>query len=403
MASDPSSVAARIDWGSRTRRLWFLGLAPLLLVVALVVFFLRFGPLGIFQAAFPPVEQLTVNRVALSPGSLTISVTNGGPSQVTVAQVLVDDAYWAHTMIPWHTIPRLSSATVTVPYPWVEGETHKITLITSTGLTFTHTVEVAAQSPRPNALFFWTFSLLGIYVGVIPVFLGVLWFPFLRALERRWLHFFLSFTVGLLVFLGIDAITEALKSAQALPGAFQGTALVTAGVVTSILALLAVGRMASDRQPTSILLLTAYMIAVGIGLHNLGEGLAIGAAYNLGKVSLGTFLVIGFMLHNTTEGLGIVAPIAHEPTSYRHLIALGAVAGVPTILGVWLGGFTYWPVLTTLFLAVGAGAIFQVVYQVHKLMATAAGTEKSFATLHSLGGFVLGLLVMYVTGLIVAF
>ena len=400
MASDRPSVAAVLKEGSRFRTRWFYGLAPLLLAAALVVFFLRFGPLGVFQAAFPPVDQLTVNRVALSPGSFTISVTNGGPSQVTVAQVLVDEAYWQHTITPASTIPRLSSATITVLYPWVEGETHKLTLMTPTGLTFTHTVEVATESPRPNALFFLTFSLLGIYVGVIPVFLGVLWFPFLRTLERRWLHFFLSLTAGLLVFLGIDAITEALESAQTLPGAFQGTALVTIGVVASVLALIAVGRIASQRQPMSVLLVTAFMIALGIGLHNLGEGLAIGAAYNLGKVSLGTFLVIGFMLHNITEGLGIVAPIAHQPTSYRHLIALGAVAGLPTILGAWLGGFTYWPVLATLFLAVGAGAIFQVVYQVHKLMV--AETEKNLSSLLNLAGFALGLLIMYVTGLIVA-
>jgi zinc transporter, ZIP family len=399
MASDHTTVVGPIHQRATSRRLWFYGLAPLLLVVALVVVFLRFGPLGVFQAAFPPVELLTVNRVALSPGSLTISVTNGGPSQVTVAQVLVDEAYWQHTITPARDIPRLGSATITVPYPWVEGETHKLTFMTSTGLTFTHTVEVATETPRPSGLYFVTFSLLGIYVGVIPVFLGVLWFPFLRTLERRWLHFFLSLTAGLLVFLGIDAITEALASAQALPSAFQGTALVTVGVAASVLALTAVGRFASQRRPTSLLLFTAFMVALGIGLHNLGEGLAIGAAYNLGKVSLGTSLVIGFMLHNTTEGLGIVAPIARERTSYRHLIALGTIAGLPTVFGAWLGGFTYWPVLATSFLAVGAGAIFQVVWQIHKLMV--AETEKNVSGLLNLAGFALGLLIMYVTRLIV--
>jgi len=144
----------------------------------------------------------------------------------------------------------------------------------------------------------------------------------------------------------------------------------------------------------------AYLIAIGIGLHNLGEGLAIGAAYNLGKLALGTFLVIGFMLHNTTEGLGIVAPVAREGAALRDLVGLGLVAGAPTIAGTWLGGFTYSPVLATLFLALGAGAIFQVVYEVLKLMIADAAQE--VATLINVLGFALGLLIMYLTGLFVA-
>jgi len=160
--------------------------------------------------------------------------------------------------------------------------------------------------------------------------LGVLWFPFLRGLGRRWVHFFLSLTAGLLVFLGVDALAEALESAGSLPGAYQGPALVAVGVLGSVLALVAAGRVARGRGGSSRLLV-AYLIAIGIGLHNLGEGLAIGAAYNLGKVSLGTFLVIGFMLHNTTEGLGIVAPIARESATMRDLSALCVVAGAPTI------------------------------------------------------------------------
>ncbi|KRT77550.1 MAG: metal cation transporter [Armatimonadetes bacterium CSP1-3] len=260
-------------------------------------------------------------------------------------------------------------------------------------------MEVAAESPQPTAQFLLTFTLLGVYVGIIPVFLGVLWFPFLRRLARRWVHFFLSLTAGLLVFLGVDALAEALESAGNVPAAFQGTALVAVGFLASSLALIAAGRLARGRVSSSRLLV-AYLIAIGIGLHNLGEGLAIGAAYNLGKLALGTFLVIGFMLHNTTEGLGIVAPVAREGAALRDLVGLGLVAGAPTIAGTWLGGFTYSPVLATLFLALGAGAIFQVVYEVLKLMIADAAQE--VATLINVLGFALGLLIMYLTGLFVA-
>ncbi len=400
MASErtPAVAAGRAAAPSRAR-LWLYGLLPLLLLALFVVLFLRFGPLGLFRAAFPPLEELTITRVVLRPAHFDVYVTNGGPSPVTIAQVLVDNAYWNFTIHPGRTVARLGRARITIPYPWVEGEMHGITLLSSNGIPFTHTVEVAAASPQPTAQFLLTFTLLGVYVGVIPVFLGVLWFPFLRRLARRWIHFFLSLTAGLLVFLGVDALEGALESARTVPGAFQGTALVAVGFLGSILALIVIGRLAQRRGGSSRLVV-AYLIATGIGLHNLGEGLAIGAAYNLGKLALGTFLVIGFMLHNTTEGLGIVAPVAREGATPSQLAALGAVAGVPTIAGAWLGGFTYSPVLSTLFLAVGGGAIFQVVYEVLKLMLADAARE--VATVTNVAGFALGLLIMYLTGLFVA-
>lgn len=396
MASEPAPVAEAV---AVRARVWGYALLPLALLGVFVLLFLRFGPLGVLRAAFPPVEELTITRVALRPGLLEVFLTNGGPAAATVAQVLVDDAYWHFTIHPGPTVPRLGRASITVPYPWVQGETHTITLLTASGLTFTHTVEVATESPRPTKAFLASFTLLGAYVGVVPVFVGVLWFPFLRRLPRRWVHFFLSLTAGLLVFLGVDALEGALASAGAVPGAFQGTALVATGLLGSVLALLVIGRLAGGRAASSRLVV-AYLIAAGIGLHNLGEGLAIGAAYNLGQIALGTFLVIGFMLHNATEGLGIVAPLAREGAALRHLLALGTVAGAPTIGGTWIGGFTYSPVLATLFLAVGAGAIFQVVVEVGRLMVGEASRE--VATALNTAGFVLGLAIMYLTGLFVA-
>ena len=377
---------------------WLWALLPLALLAVLVVLLLRFGLLGVFQAAFPPVEELTIDRVTLRPGQMVIHVTNGGPHPATVAQVLVDDAYWEFAIEPDRTIPRLGKVAITLSYPWVEGEAHHIRLITSTGLTFKHTVEVAAQSPRVDARYLATFTLLGVYVGVIPVFLGLLWFPFLRQLEERWVAFFLSLTAGLLLFLGVDALREALEVAGTLPPAYQGTGLVLVGLVVTILVLIAVSRrVVGGADAVRRRLALAFLIAIGIGLHNLGEGLAIGAAYSLGKIALGTFLVIGFTIHNTTEGLGIVAPIARDRPHLGTLALLGVVAGVPTILGAWLGGFNYSPVLATFFLAVGAGAIFQVVYELIKLM---VGERPALS--YQVAGFAAGLLVMYITGLFVA-
>ena len=387
---------------SKPRNVVLLGLGPLALLAVFVALFLAFGPLGLFEAGFPPVEELTVDRVVLRPDEMIVHVTNGGPDPVTVAQVLVDDAYWQHTMVPDRTVPRLGRATITIPYQWVEGEAHAIKLLTSSGVAIVHEVTVAMETPRPDARYLWTFALIGVYVGVIPIFVGLMWFPFLRRIGRRWLNFFLSLTGGLLVFLGVDTFAEALEASDKVPGAFQGKGLVTIGIVGTFLALTVIVRMSTRNTtdgPQSRYLL-AFLIAVGIGLHNLGEGLAIGAAYALGEVALGAFLVLGFLLHNTTEGLGIAAPLAVDRPPLSRFVILGAVAGLPTILGAWIGGFVYSPIFATLFLAIGAGAIFQVVYELSKMVVRQAGDE--LMTAYNFAGFVAGLLVMYVTGLFVA-
>ncbi|HJU87896.1 MAG TPA: hypothetical protein VJ672_00805 [Gemmatimonadaceae bacterium] len=362
---------------------------------------MRVGPLGVFRAVFPPVEELTIERVSFpEPNLMRVRVVNGGPEPVTIAQLFVDDASWVHTIDGPRTVERLGGRTLNVPYPWVEGEPHTVTLVTSTGLTFSHDVAVATQSPEPSARYVATFALLGLYVGVVPVFLGLLWLPFLRGISRKWVDFFLSLTIGLLVFLGVDAIAEALEMSARVPGAFQGLGLVLLGALATPLLLAAIGhrrgRSGQGRSPFYV----AMLIALGIGLHNLGEGLLIGASYATGEIALGTFLVIGFLLHNTTEGLGIVAPLAGEQVRARSLILLGALAGIPTILGAWIGGFTYSPVWTTLFFAIGAGAIAQVVYELWRLFAKRG--ESGLTSPLNAGGLVAGLALMWLTGLVVA-
>ncbi len=381
--------------------LWFKGLAPLVLLAALVAAFLRLGPVGVFRQAFPPVEQLTVERIRLpQAGVMEVEVVNGGPEPVTVAQVMVDDANWVHSVGGTRIIGRLEGRTIKIPYPWVEGEPHTVTLVTSTGLTFSGEVPVATLSPPVDARYLTTFALLGIYAGVIPVFIGLLWLPFVRAVNRKWIDFFLSLTIGLLIFLGADALEESVATAALVPGAFQGMALVLIGALATPLTLAAVGQWRAARRRERSPLYVAGLIALGIGLHNLGEGLAIGTSYATGEIALGTFLVIGFLLHNTTEGLGIVTPLARERPSFRSLIFLGALAGVPTVIGAWIGGFTYSPVWTTLFFAIGAGAIAQVVYELWRLFSGRASGGIT-APLNA-AGLLLGLGIMYATGLMVA-
>ena len=384
---------------------WLLILLPVALLAAMVALFLAKGEGLIGKAPIPPDALLKVEfeRIVFRPGEILATVRNTGPDEVTIAQVTVNDALWQFAVSPGPTLARMQQANISTPYPWETGDPVEIKVITSNGLAFKKKVEIAAETPRPSLRSLGVFALLGIYVGVIPVYLGFLWFPFLQRVRDRWFHFFLSLTAGLLIFLGVDALKEALEAAGKVPGAFKGVGIVLIGVSAGLLGLMAVGERTMGRAragaPGDRRLALAYMIAAGIGLHNLGEGLAIGAAYALGNVALGTFLIVGFTIHNTTEGFGVVAPVARDGVRLKHLVLMGLLAGGPTILGTWIGGFTYSALWSTLFLALGAGAIFQVVYELLKLMARdareAAGSVANFL------GLILGLGIMYLTGLLV--
>ena len=356
-------------------RQWMAGLLPVLLLGVFLGIFFLYGPIGVFQDTFPPVEELVLEWVELpAPNQMVVHVVNSGPDPVTIAQVMVDDALWQfHTQPASKTLPRLGRMRILIPYPWVDGEMHEVTLLTSTGLTFSRLIEVATQSPFLGWTYLWTFSLFGVYAAVIPVFLGLLWYPFLRGIHRNWLSFFLSLTVGFLFYLALDTLDEAFEVASQVPGPYQGVGLVGIGVVATLLSLLffsgrgqGIGRDRSQERAW-----IAFMIALGIGFHNLGEGLAIGSAYALGEIALGTFLIVGFTLHNLTEGLAIVAPIAADRPPLSRLVALGALAGLPTIVGTLIGGFSYSPIWATLFLAIGTGAIIQVIYEIVKLFLAA--------------------------------
>ena len=394
-------VAGRVGPGSVA-----IAALPVLLLAAMVYVFATWGSALVGPAPVPEdaLGRLDVERIAFRPGEVTVYRVNSAPSVLTVAQVIVNEAICSFSVSPDATIPRLGRATISIPYPWLEGEPHEVKIVTSNGLAFVQDVAVAVGAPEPGLSFFLIFALLGLYVGVVPVFLGLLWFPVIRRLGRRAMDFILALTAGLLIFLGLDAIHEALDLAARVPGPFRGFGLVGIGLVGAFLLLVAVSRRQlsaeSGRTEAQRRLALAYLIAAGIGLHNLGEGLAIGAAYGLGELALGAFLVIGFTIHNTTEGLGIVAPVARHGAPVRHLAMLGLLAGAPTIVGTWLGGFTYSDIWATLFLAIGAGAIFQVVFEIARLLGREGPGWLAAPT--SFAGLLCGMLIMYATGLLVA-
>lgn len=393
----------------RSRRTipWVAGIAPLLLLAGLIALLVRTGPAGLVRdGSVPPVERLVIERAVLDAEGIHLSVLNDGPDPVTIAQVMVDDAYWAFRAEDGQTLSHLGRTTVAIPYPWVEGEAHLVKLVSSTGTTFEHEIPVAVATPRASARYMLAFTLIGVYVGVIPVALGLLWFPVVARLGRTGLDVLLAVTVGLLLFLLVDATHEGLEAGAVLPGSYQGTALFVAAAAAAYLGLESFGiwlraRRARARDAASPGWVLALLIATGIGLHNFGEGLAIGAAFALGEAALGTLLVIGFTLHNTTEGLAIIAPIARERPSIASLVRLGLIGGVPTIFGAWAGGLVYSPVLAVLFLGLGAGAIAQVVLQIGRQISAGDRVTARFSTAPIMSGLLAGFLIMFVTGMMV--
>jgi zinc transporter, ZIP family len=398
--------------GRSTLTTWALALVPLLLLAALLTWIVRSGPAdSVRGAAYPPIEKLAFQRVTLGADGITVDVLNDGPDPSTIAQVVVDDAFWAFTADSSTTLSHLGRTRLKIPYPWVHGETHVIRLVTGSGLTFDHTIAVAVATPVASSSTFWTFALIGLYVGVIPVAIGLLWFPLMGRLGRAGLDFVLALTIGLLLFLLVDAASESLESAGAVPGSFQGVVLAVFAAAAAFLGLEAFGNWLRDRRAATRAAggagaVLSLLIAVGIGLHNFGEGLAIGAAFALGEAALGSLLIIGFTLHNTTEGLAIIAPLSRD---YRDgtrppismLVTLGLIGGVPTIAGAWLGGFVYSPVWSVVFLALGVGAIAQVTVQILGQVSGDRPILRYLGTGPVLAGLAAGFAVMYATGMLI--
>ncbi|MGB8159166.1 MAG: divalent cation transporter [Nitrososphaeraceae archaeon] len=425
-----------------TKKTILFGVVPFV-VLGVMVMILAYSPGMLFQSSIKPLPHVSIEKVEFLDNSIVAYIRNTGPSEITIAQADVNDRIHPAAIEPGRTLSRLADARVTIPFIWNAGEPYVIGITTEEGTRFSKSVASAAPAPRPTVGQASTFALIGIYVGVIPVMMGLLWYPFIRRLSANKYNFFLSLTVGLLVFLGIDALLESNQIAAALAPAFNAQILIILIAILTFISLLYVSKklverasrqsktdteyeteivshsapdsehtidahssrpsLGSSRQQLLIRpIAISMMISIGIGLHNFGEGLAIGAAVLLGEVALSSFLILGFTLHNTTEGLAIVAPMAKSKRiPITKLLIMGLIAGVPTIVGAWIGGFLYSPIATIIFLSIGAGAIFQVVYSVGSWMHHTTGGRGLMTNAAIISGFAAGMLIMYLTGLLI--
>lgn len=411
------------------KKLIAFAIIPFVVLTAMILFL--FSPIGqSFLNSGVPMPEVTIEKIEFQEGRIVAFIRNTGPVDITIAQADINDRIHLAAIEPSRSLPRLTEAQVIIPFPWNPAEPYEVGITTSDGVRFSKNVEAAAQVLTPNVEQVLLFAIIGAYVGIIPIMIGLLWYPFIRRLSTNKYNFFLSLTAGLLVFLGIDAVLESNEIiSENVAAIFNGQVLIVMVVIVSFLVLLyasetltqrAAKKSVSANYSTSSLsssasktsqqqqelikpLAISLMIAIGIGLHNFGEGLAISAAILLGKAALGTFLIVGFTLHNTTEGLAIVAPIAKSgQVMIRKLIVMGFIAGAPTIAGAWIGGFLYSPLAAVIFLSVGAGAIFQVVYSIASWIShTSSHNRTTLINTSTIAGFAIGMLIMYTTGLLI--
>jgi zinc transporter ZupT len=380
-----------------TRRplLWLL--LPIAALAAILALLVWTDPLEELTRSGPPVEELSIESLRLTPGLIMLDVRADGSAPLSIAQVQVDGAYRQFSQDPAGPIERLGTAEIAIPYPWVDGEAHHVALVTSTGAVFEHEIAVARETPRFEASTIATLGLVGLLLGLAPVAAGLLAYPGLRSLGPKAVRFVLALTVGLLAFLIIDTLGEGLEAAgETLERLRAQSAVLVAALITAGVLLL-IGRR-GGRAPEGLAL--SGFIALGIGLHNLGEGLAVGAAMAAGEAALATFLVIGFTLHNVSEGVGIAAPLIDRRPPFVAFVWLAALAGLPAIVGVWVGAQAVSPFWTAICFGIGAGAILQVIIEMTGLMVRRDG-QGALASVPSLAGIAVGLAVMYATALLV--
>jgi zinc transporter ZupT len=377
------------------------GVIPFAFLVILVAYI--FGPGSDLLDLGVPLPEITMEKVDFVDSEIQVTVRNTGPISVEVAMADINDRIQPAAVEPDRYLERYETALVRIPFEWNEAEPYRIGITIEDGTRFEKEIEAAAPAVKPSLELAGFFAIIGTYVGIIPVMIGLLWLPFIKRISKQKYHFFLALTVGLLLFLGIDSVEEALEvSAESLADSFNGALLVATVLVFSFLGLYYTGEKLVKRAESSRItkpVAIALMISIGIGLHNFGEGLAIGAAVGLGSIAFSTFLIIGFALHNTTEGIAIAAPMSRGKTMIGKLVAMGLIAGSPAIFGAWVGGFIYSPFSSVIFLAIGAGAIFQVIIVILKWIREEGDKNLSSAAVAS--GVVVGMVIMYMTSILV--
>jgi len=377
------------------------GLIPFAFLVILMAYI--FGPGAELLDFGVILPEITIEKVDFIDSEIQATVRNTGHMPVEIVMADINDRIHPAAVEPDRFLERFETTLVRIPFEWNVAEPYTIGITIEDGTRFEKEIEAATPALEPSLDLAIFFAVIGTYVGIIPVMIGLLWLPFIKRISKQKYHFFLALTVGLLLFLAIDSIEEAIEvSNENLAASFNGTLLIATVTILSFLGLYYTGNKLVEKAGSSKFtkpVAIALMISIGIGLHNFGEGLAIGAALGMGSIAFSTFLIVGFALHNTTEGIAIAAPMSRGKLMIGKLVAMGLIAGSPAIFGAWIGGFVYSPFTSVIFLAVGAGAIFQVIVVIMKWIQEE--NDRNLSTIAVVSGIAVGMLVMYLTSILI--
>ncbi len=266
-------------------------------------------------------------------------------------------------------------------------------------LTAMYRAMMPAAPPAKRALSFWMTVLLGAIAG-LTIFLGL---PIARArrVSPQTIALLNALAIGILLYLVVEIaqnaiapITQGIVAWHAGTSAFPA-ALAGVFVVGLLLGLVGLGSVATHFTRKAAAhaenpLVLAAIIAIGIGAHNFGEGLAIGASAASGATAVALALIVGFGLHNATEGFGVAAPMVGRMVPTWGQIALaGLIAGGPTFLGTIVGYSFYSPTLSVLFLAIAIGALVFVIGELWSVLRKTGLTSLVTATMCA--GFLIAL------------
>ena len=239
----------------------------------------------------------------------------------------------------------------------------------------------------------WHLIGLGGIAGVIPIYIGIA--AALLAIKfsnRSWEGFLTGIATGILVYLFFDLMHEAVEQTAAQDPlswlVFLGSVLI------GFVGLVAFEQHQGRNRSEAFRLSLPYMIALALGLHNLGEGLAIGASYAQGAWVLNGLLVGGFALHNGTEGFAIIASAGKSRLAVKEVVLMGLVAGLPTCVGAVISGLVVSTYLSIIFYALAAGSLLYVIFSLVAIFYTA--TRK----MQTATGVFAGLSLMYVTAML---
>ena len=377
------------------------GLIPFAFLVILMAYI--FGPGAELLDFGVILPEITIEKVDFIDSEIQATVRNTGHIPVEIVMADINDRIHPAAVEPDRFLERFETTLVRIPFEWNVAEPYTIGITIEDGTRFEKEIEAAAPALEPSLDLAIFFAVIGTYVGIIPVMIGLLWLPFIKRISKQKYHFFLALTAGLLLFLAIDSIEEAIEvSNENLAASFNGILLIATVTILSFLVLYYAGNKLVEKAGSSKFtkpVAIALMISIGIGLHNFGEGLAIGAALGMGSIAFSTFLIVGFALHNTTEGIAIAAPMSRGKLMIGKLAAMGLIAGSPAIFGAWIGGFVYSPFTSVIFLAVGAGAIFQVIVVIMKWIQEE--NDRNLSTIAVVSGIAVGMLVMYLTSILI--